>query len=68
MHPQFHGLGLGRALTVAGLQHLQSVGAESAMLFVDVDNGSAVGLYRALGFDVDHADQSYLRPPQGATP
>ncbi len=68
VHPQFHGLGLGRALTVAGLQHLQSVGAASAMLFVDADNASAVGLYRALGFDVDHADQSYLRPPQGDTP
>lgn len=68
VHPQFHGLGLGRALTVAGPQHLQSVGAASATLFVDADNASAVGLYRVVGFDVDHADQSYLRPPQGDTP
>jgi mycothiol synthase len=66
VHPDFHGLGLGRALTVAGLQHLQSVGATAAMLYVDADNTAAVGLYRDLGFEVAHTDQSFLRPPRGA--
>jgi len=59
--PRFHGLGLGRALTVAGLLHLQSVGARSAMLYVDGANSAAVGLYRDLGFTVAHTDQSYHR-------
>ena len=68
VHPDFHGLGLGRALTVAGLQHLQAVGASAAMLYVDAGNDAAVGLYRDLGFDVLHTDQSYLRPPRGAEP
>ncbi|MGB8860697.1 MAG: mycothiol synthase [Ilumatobacteraceae bacterium] len=66
VHPDFHGHGLGRALTIAGLQHLQAVGATSAMLYVDADNTAAVGLYRTLGFHVDHVDQSYLRAPRGA--
>jgi mycothiol synthase len=64
VHPDFHGHGLGKALTVAGLQHLHSVGAEAAMLYVDAANEAAVGLYRALGFQVEHTDQSYHRSAQ----
>jgi len=67
VHPDFHGHGLGKALTVAGLQHLHSVGAEAAMLYVDAVNTAAVGLYRALGFEVEHIDQSYHRAAQGAS-
>jgi len=59
--PRFHGLGLGRAMTVAGLRHLQSVGAHTAMLYVDGENTAAIGLYRNLGFAVAHTDQSYHR-------
>ena len=61
VHPQFHGLGLGRALTVAGLQHMQTVGATAAMLYVDSTNISAVKLYESLGFTVAHTEQSYRR-------
>ncbi len=68
VHPDFHGHGLGRALTVAGLQHLQSVGATAAMLYVDEENTAAVGLYGALGFSIEHTDHSYQRPARGATP
>lgn len=68
VHPDFHGHGLGRALTIAGLQHLQSVGATAAMLYVDAENTAAVGLYRALGFTIEHTDHSYQRPARGATP
>lgn len=68
VHPDFHGLGLGRALTVAGLQHLHGAGATQAMLYVDAHNTTAVGLYRALGLQVGRIQQSYLRPPQGDTP
>lgn len=67
VHPDFHGHGLGRALTVAGLQHLHSAGADAAMLYVDAVNAPAVGLYRALGFEVEHIDQSYHRAALGAS-
>jgi mycothiol synthase len=57
--PAFQGLGLGRALVLAGLDYLSSRGLKVAMLYVDSDNESAVSLYRALGFDVDHIDRAY---------
>lgn len=64
VHPDFHGSGLGRALTVAGLQHLNAAGATHAMLYVDADNTAAVRLYEQLGFTTHHADQSYRRDGQ----
>ncbi len=54
--PDRHGLGLGRALTLAGLQHLRSLGLPDAMLYVDASNTTAIRLYTDLGFsrwDVD---------------
>lgn len=68
VHPDFHGLGLGRALTVAGLLHMQRVGASTAMLYVDSANSTAVGLYRSLGFDIADTQQSYLRPASAPLP
>jgi mycothiol synthase len=57
--PDFHGLGLGRALTVAGLEWLGSAGLRVAMLYVDASNVEARSLYESLGFSVDHVDRSY---------
>ncbi len=57
--PDFHGLGLGRALTLAGLDHLAGLGITHGMLFVDADNTSAVGLYETLGFAVQRTDCVY---------
>jgi mycothiol synthase len=57
--PDFQGLGLGRALVVAGLRHLAGAGLDQAMLYVDADNEPALAMYRALGFAVDHTDRAY---------
>ena len=59
--PGGHRRGLGKALSVAGLQHLAGTGLTTAMLYVDESNEAAVGLYRGLGFDVYAADVSYQR-------
>ena len=44
--PSRQGDGLGRALTIAGLESLAGRGITVGMLYVDADNEAAVGLYR----------------------
>jgi mycothiol synthase len=51
--PSFHGQGLGRSLTIAGLAFLASKSIEVGMLHVEHDNVAAQSLYRDLGF-VEH--------------
>jgi mycothiol synthase len=58
--PRFHGLGLGRELTVAGLQHLADTGVQMGMLYVDAANLPAMRLYESLGFTVHTTDRSFV--------
>jgi mycothiol synthase len=58
--PGHQGTGLGRALTVAGLEHLaRDRACPTGMLYVDGANRAALGLYRALGFTVHRSDRAY---------
>ena len=54
--PEEHGRGLGGALTLAGLHHLQNRGLTEVMLYVEADNEPAVRTYRRLGFTPWDAD------------
>jgi mycothiol synthase len=65
--PARHGQGLGRALVLGGLASLAERGVPTAMLYVDAANEPAVGLYRALGFDVHHLDRAYVAEVPQAT-
>jgi mycothiol synthase len=58
--PDFHGRGLGRRLTLAGLAHLAGRGVPVGMLYVDGDNTAAIALYRSLGFTEHHTDRAFV--------
>lgn len=60
VEPGAAGHGLGRGLTLAGLDHLARAGLRTAMLYVDAANVRAVKLYVELGFVVNHVDQAYV--------
>ncbi|UNK46710.1 mycothiol synthase [Arthrobacter sulfonylureivorans] len=62
--PQAQGTGLGKALTIAGIKHLQDAGEHAIMLYVDADNEPAVGLYRKLGFTRWDVDVMYAAQAQ----
>ncbi len=57
--PAGQGSGLGRALTLAGLNHLRDLGLGQAMLYVDEDNLPAIRMYEALGFTRARTDAMY---------
>ena len=48
--PAWQGAGLGRALTIVGLQYLRNLSLAQAMLYVEATNGPAIALYASLGF------------------
>lgn len=67
VHPDFHGLGLGRAMAVAGLAHIAAQGLGTGMLYVDEANVAAVTLYRSLGFTEHHHQHAMVGAVTAAT-
>ncbi|WP_433222335.1 mycothiol synthase [Microtetraspora malaysiensis] len=59
--PAEQGSGLGRALTLAGIEHLRSRGLAQVMLYVDEENRPAIRLYESLGFTRWNTDVMYRR-------
>ncbi|MGZ5414115.1 MAG: mycothiol synthase [Aeromicrobium sp.] len=60
--PDAQGGGLGKALTVRGLRHLQERGVPAVILYVEGDNAPALALYRRLGFQDFKKDVLYAKP------
>ena len=58
--PDFLGLGLGKQLTLAGLEHLAGQGITTALLYVDADNAAAVSMYERLGFTVSATNGAFV--------
>ena len=56
---KYAGKGIGKALTITGLNYLKYQGLNSAMLYVDEDNKMAVNLYKSLGFIESGKDVMY---------
>ena len=61
VNPAAQGRGLGRLLTLIGIEHLaRRIGPDSAvMLYVESDNAAAVRTYQGLGFTVAGVDTAY---------
>lgn len=61
--PKFHGKGLGKPLTVSGLQHIASKGITSGMLYVESDNLPAIHVYNQIGFRIHTINRAFHNQP-----
>lgn len=59
--PRFQGRGLGKAMTLIGLDWMhRERGITHGMLYVDAMNAPAIAMYTKLGFATDHTDRSFV--------
>ncbi len=58
--PAVQGTGAGKALLVAGLEHLRSRGLREVVLYVEADNQTAIRLYESYGFSHDARDTDVM--------
>ena len=59
VNPDYKGQGIGRDLTIAGLNYLKYQGLNNVMLYVGVENKPAFKLYKSLGFNEFGSDVMY---------
>lgn len=59
--PDRQGLGLGRAVTILGLDHLRDEGLDDVVLYVDEDNVAAMRTYTTLSFTDRAVHRQYAR-------
>jgi len=59
VHPDFRGQGLGKEIVAAALESSFEQGATKAVLQVEANNATAIGIYESLGFNFHH-EYSYL--------
>lgn len=57
--PHYHGQGLGKPMTLAGLNFLHHQGLTLGFLYVESDNDAAVATYRKLGFVHHSTNRAY---------
>jgi ribosomal-protein-alanine N-acetyltransferase len=65
VHPQYQGMGLGRCLLQAALQHMRDRGASRCLLEVRSSNRGGVALYRGSGFKLDGERRNYYPAENG---
>lgn len=59
-----HGLGLGKPMSLAGLDWLAAKGLTTGMLYVESDNQPANATYASIGFSRHHTDRAYQLAPR----
>jgi mycothiol synthase len=59
VNPDYKGQGVGRDLTITGLNYLRYQGLNNVMLYVGVENKPAFKLYKSLGFNEFGSDVMY---------
>ena len=59
VNPGYKGQGVGRDLTITGLNYLKYQGLNNVMLYVGVENKPAFNLYKSLGFNEFGSDVMY---------
>jgi len=59
INPDYRGQGVGRDLTITGLNYLKYQGLKNVMLYVGVENKPAFNLYKSLGFNEFGSDVMY---------
>jgi len=59
VNPDYKGQGVGRDLTITGINYLKYQGLNNVMLYVGVENKPAFKLYKSLGFNEFDSDVMY---------
>jgi ribosomal protein S18 acetylase RimI-like enzyme len=67
VRPEFRKRGIGRALTLAAMQHARNRHAFETWLHVRADNPGAIELYRSLGFKDEHQRTTWQMLPDHVT-